>query len=147
MNKTVIVRDLTLNFANVYSTVSPFGEDQWDVQVTTPDADKAKELIDLGVSMKEKDGVYKANIKRKFISSKTKKENSPPVVLDANKQPMTAGIGNGSKGHIKLYSYEYNVQGRSGIAAMFSAIQVIDLIEYTPGGPDFEVEGGDADGF
>ena len=147
-SKVAIVRDVEFHWANVIKPVSPFGAEQWDVQIRTVDLKKAAELTELGINMKKHDeGYLYANVKRKTKTNKGEAQK-PPIVIDANMQPLSDSIGNGSKGHIKVFSYEYNVQGRSGRSAMLSAIQVIDLIPYggsSGGDEDFTVEGGDAD--
>ena len=65
-----------------------------------------------------------------------------PSVLDASKAPLKEPIGNGSKGNIKVFSYEYKVGGRAGTAAMLSALQITDLVPYaeTKNEVDFDVE-------
>ena len=139
-SKTAIVRDLDFHWANLTKSHSPFGTEVWDVQIRTTNDDTAKELSDLGVAVKKHDeGYFFANVKRKTVTSKGDK-NTPVMVVDANKQPVTEEMGNGSKGHIKLFSYEYSTAGRSGVAAQLSAIQVVDFVEYKRGGDDFDIE-------
>ena len=79
---------------------------------------------------------FYANIKRK-AQRKDGSEQTPPKVLDVNKAEMTEDqinkMGNGSKGHIKLFSYNWDVGGRSGTPAMLVAIQVTDYLEYEGG--------------
>lgn len=141
-NQVAIVRDLEFFWANVYTAHSPFGTEQWDLQIRTEDKDKVKELEALGIKMKtHEDGFFFGNIKRKTTNAKGE-PNSAPVVLNAGKEQMTDNIGNGSRGNIKVFSYEYKVAGKSGRSAMLSAIQVTDLVEYkAAGGVDFDVEG------
>jgi len=140
---TAIIRDLEFYWANLQRPHAPFGTEQWDVQVRTDNKDTVKELESLGVKMKKNDeGVFFANIKRK-----TKKANGEPMdpvkVVDAARNELKNSIGNGSKGHVKLFSYEWNVAGRSGRSAMLSAVQVTDLIEYNgKTGVDFDDESG-----
>ena len=130
MSKTVIIRDVTFNYAFVYKTHAPFGVDQWDIQVTTTDKTKADELKSVGVNMKDKDGVFVGNVKRKLANAKGEK-NNPPIVIDKNKNDLTDPIGNGSKGNLKLFCYDIKagpMKGKPG--AMLSAIQVTELIPY-----------------
>ena len=143
MSKTVIIRNVEFHYAHVFKPHSPFGTEVWDVQLRTDDADTAKQLIDVGVNMKEhEDGYFHANVKRKTVTSQGKPQ-SPVVVVDRNKQPIadTVMIGNGSKGHVKLFSYNWEQQGRKGTSAMLSAMQIVDLIEYEGSETvDFDVE-------
>jgi len=67
---------------------------------------------------------------------------TPPTVVDASKTPMSEPIGNGSKGNMKVFSYEYKVGGREGTTSMLTAIQVTDLVPYKASSQevDFDVE-------
>lgn len=141
MSKTVIIRNVEFHFANVFKPHAPFGTQIWDVQLRTTDEDTVKELMDIGVNMKKHDdGYFHANVKRKTISSKGE-PMQPPVVVDAAKNPIESGIGHGSKGHVKLFSYDWQQQGRSGTSAMLVAMQVVDLIKYEGSDSvDFDIE-------
>ena len=141
MSKTVIIRNVEFHFAHVVKSHAPFGTEIWDVQLRTEDEGTAKELMDVGVNMKKHaDGYFHANVKRP-VESRKGEAMKAPVVVDKNKQPVEGMIGHGSKGHVKLFSYDYNVQGRSGTAAMLVAMQITDLVEYKGGDSvDFDVE-------
>jgi hypothetical protein len=41
-------------------------------------------------------------------------------------------IGNGTKVNVNLWQYEYEAPGRKGIATSLTAVQVVELKEYTP---------------
>jgi hypothetical protein len=62
---------------------------------------------------------------------------TPPLVVDSQNNPVTEIIGNGSKIRVKANVYEWAFQGKKGVAAGLSAVQVVDLIPYT-GGTAFE---------
>lgn len=138
-NQTVVVRDVTFNWPKLVTAHAPFGTMQWDIQVVTENEATKDQLESLGVKMKQGDNGYYANIKRKAISAKGE-PNKPPVVVDAEKSPMESSMidsmGNGSKGNIKLFSYDWSVGGREGTAAMLVAIQVTDYVVYEGGGND-----------
>jgi len=137
--KTVIIRDLEIHWANVYTPHSPFGTEIWDIQIRTDDEKKAKEIGELGISLKQHDdGYYFGNVKRKTISAKGEPLKAPEVI-DSSKAPVTAPIGNGSKGNIKVFSYPYKVGARSGISAMLLALQITDLVPYANSEDDFDV--------
>lgn len=144
MSKTVIIRNVEFHFANLMKSHAPFGEEIWDVQIRVTDEDTIKTLKELGVNMKpHDDGYHHANVKRR-VKNRKGDANTPVVVVDAQKNPWnpTVNIGHGSTGHIKLFSFDYNVGGRSGTGAMLSAVQVVDLVEYKGSdGVDFDVEG------
>ena len=132
-NTTAIVRDVVFNWPKLTKAHSPFGTLQYDIQVVTDNEETKAQLEALGVKMKEgADGFY-ANIKRK-AQRKDGSEQTPPKVLDVNKAEMTEDqinkMGNGSKGLIKLFSYNWDVGGRSGTSAMLVAIQVTEYLEY-----------------
>ena len=143
-SQTAIIRDLELYWANLYKPHAPFGTEIFDVQIRTTDEDKVKVLKDLGVNLKKHDdGYYFGNVKRKTVNAKGDPMD-PPKVVDSSKAALSDPIGNGSTGNIKLFSYEYKVGGRSGRAAMLTAVQVVDLVPYeAKGDVDFDVEGED----
>ena len=134
---TSIIRDVEFHWANVHKPHAPFGANIWDIQVRTTDADTYEELKSRGVNMKtHDDGYYYGNVKRNEKNRKGE-PNDPPRVVDEFKAPITDSIGNGSKGNIMIFTYDYNVSGRKGTGAMLSAIQVTDLVEYS-GSVDFD---------
>ena len=57
---------------------------------------------------------------------------TPVRVVDKDKNPIKDLIGNGSKGNVILYSYNWEVSGRSGIKTVLIAVQVTELIKYVP---------------
>ena len=143
MSKTVIIRNVALHFPHLVKSHSPFGQEIWDVQLRTEDMDTVKSLQDAGVKMKKHDdGYYHANVKRNVVNRKGDK-NTPVVIVDKDKQlvPETVSIGNGTVANLKLFSYDWSVGGKSGTSAMLSAVQVMELVEYTGGDSvDFDVE-------
>jgi len=141
-SKVAIVRDLEIYWANVYKPHSPFGTEIYDIQVRTTDEDKVKELADLGITLKKHDdGYFFGNVKRKTVNAKGEPMDGP-TVLDAAKAQLKDPIGNGSKGNIKVFSYEYKVGNKAGTAAMLSALQITDLVPYADSNSevDFDVE-------
>lgn len=143
---TAIVRDVEFFWANVKKPHAPFGTQQWDVQLRTTDKETKKQLESLGVKMKEADeGYFFANVKRKTVKANGDAMD-PPQVIDSKRMPVDDNIGNGSKGHVKLFSYPYKVGGRSGIGCMLVALQVVEHIKYEgKTGVDFDDESGSTD--
>ena len=133
MTKTVVIRDLEFNYPALAKPKSPFGTEQWEVQVATTNKDTIKELEAAGLKLRESDGKKVCNIKRKTVTAKGDKM-SPPKVLDKDKQEMAydaiAKIGNGSKGAIKVFTYDWSVGGRSGKSAMLTEVMITDYKEY-----------------
>ena len=129
--RNVKVTDVELNWAKLDTPVSPFGTAQWELQLATDDKAKAKEMTDLGLMVKEKDGKFVVNVKRKA----TRSDGSPmdPVrVVDINREPIMdrRSIGNGSKGNVILWQYPYDVMGRKGMGTSLTAVQVTKLEVY-----------------
>lgn len=140
-NQTIVVRDLTFNWPKLVASHSPFGTLQWDIQVVTDNEATKAQLEASGVKMKTGENkTWYANIKRKAIKANGE-EQDPPKVMDLEKEPMDkariTSMGNGSKGHIKLFSYDWNVGGKSGVSAMLVALQVTDYVAYEGAGEDF----------
>jgi hypothetical protein len=145
--QVAVVRDVEFHYPHLATAHAPFGSDIWDVQLRTNDQDTAKRLTDLGVGIKkhDKEGYFFGNVKRP-TTNKAGDVNKAPEVLDAAKSktaidPRT--IGHGSKGHVKVFSYEYDFNGKQGTGVQLLAIQITDLVKYEPksGGDDFGVEG------
>ena len=144
MSKSILISDLEFHYAKLGKPVSPFGTEQWEMQLRTTSKETKAQLEEAGVSVKLKeddDGntYYAASVKRKTTDRKGNRMD-PPRVVDTKRQAVDGDkIGNGSKGNIILFSYEYEVQGRSGTAAMLTAVQVTDLKIYEGGsGIDFD---------
>ena len=133
MSSTVIIRDLEFNYPSLAKPKAPFGTEQWEIQVATSDPEKKAELEAAGCKVREKDGKFIANVKRKTVSSKGEPLEAPNVV-DSKKEPLSktdiAKIGNGSRGNIKVFCYDWKAGGRSGTSCMLSAVQIIDLVKY-----------------
>ena len=132
MSKVVVIRDVEFNWPALATPKAPFGTEQWEVQVATTDKAKKKELEEVGCKVREVEGKYVTNVKRKTKSAKGEALDRPKVVgQDKEELPVETirRIGNGSKGAIKVFSYEWNVSGRSGTSCMLTEVQVTDLIE------------------
>lgn len=71
-------------------------------------------------------------------------ENEPPVVIDAQKNPMTKLIGNGSIVNVQYTPFEWEMNGKRGVSPLLKKVQVVNLVPY---GDDFDVvEGGYVEG-
>lgn len=141
MSKTVVIRDVTFNWPKLVNAHSPFGSLQYDIQVVTDSEATKAQLEDAGVKMKKGENkTWYANVKRKAVNGKGE-TNEPPRVLNSEKEPMSKDLiqtmGNGSKGHLKLFSYDWEVGDRKGKSGMLVAIQVTDYVAYEGAGEDF----------
>ena len=129
-NSTTIIRDVTLNYAKVYkSEVNPFGKDQFDIQIEF-DKSRSDEMSQFGKIRALPNGNMALNVSRPAKNGKGQKAKIR--VIDGEKNDMTDGIGNGSKGNVMVYSYDWNVAGKSGRKTILIAVQVTDLVEYNP---------------
>jgi len=144
---TKIIDNCSFFWAKLDKPVNPFGSgDAWELQIRTDDVMVAEDwqMKSLNVKSKEEDGkmVYYVNLKRWAKSPSTGKTYEPPKVLDGAKEPVDPSIvGNGSKGKVKVYQYEWSKGARKGITSIMVAVQVLDLVEYKPeASVDFDVE-------
>jgi hypothetical protein len=133
----------------------------WSVQIRTSDPDQAKEWKKLNVNVKplkrkQKDEqgnvieddfgeaqyepVLDENGKQYYgcsLNKPSKKrdgtDNRPVAVVGGDLSEVDpTKIGNGSVGNVRVYQYEYSVDGNEGIASMLMAIQVTLLKEFEP---------------
>ena len=137
-NSTSIIRDVTLNYAKVYTAEeNPFGKTIFDIQLEFG-KDRIDEMKAYGKVRELSNGNFAINIDRPATNSKGQ-ANSIRVV-NTEKAPITAPIGNGSTGNVMVYSYDWSMQGRSGRKTVLIAVQVTNLIEYNPdSGVDFDI--------
>ena len=139
--------DVEINWAKLSKPVSPFGSPQWELQIVVPD-NRAGELSSNHLNVKPakdakgqlRPGFVAVSLKRKAIKADGS-ENGKVRVVDADAQPMenVDQIGNGSRGNVIVFQYEYSNNGRSGIASSLTAVQITELEVYNGGGSsDFE---------
>ena len=140
--KTFIIRDLEFFWAKLTKPeANRFGNEVYDLQVRFPKKRK-REMEKLGFKVRVVDsdtGAMGTNISRK--SKNAKGEATPVRVVNSLKQPLDKMIGNGSKGHVIVYQYPWNMGGRSGTKTILVAVQVTDFIEYKDDSVDFDVIG------
>ena len=136
--RSIIVKDLIAKYCRISGAdapVNPFGSKQWEMQITTEDPAKVKELTEAGLTVKQDKNdpkIHTVNLKRKGIKADGN-PNAPVKIVDSQLQPLAGdNIGNGSKVNVNLWQYEYEAPGRSGVATSLTAVQVTELVEYTP---------------
>jgi len=135
-NSTTILRNVTLNYAKVYKPqTNQYGKEIFDIQLEF-DKKRVKEMSEFGKVRDLPNGNFAINITRPSKNSKGQK-NSIRVV-DGEKNSMKADIGNGSIGNVMVYSYDWEFGGKSGRKTVLIAVQVTDLVAYTPT-EDFDV--------
>jgi|TARA_R110000822_G_scaffold26240_2_gene79113 hypothetical protein len=116
-------------------------EPMWRIDLAVDD-DTASDLAKQGIALGETniDGNTIKNIikfKRK-VSKNNGDKNTPPTLVDGQKRPLDKIIGNGSKVVVMYKSYDWNYKGKTGVGLDLQAVQVKELVEYTPK-EDFEV--------
>ena len=129
------IDNVELNWAKLARPVNPFGTEQWELQIATKDKAIAENWAANHFTVKN-DKVdpekFTVSLKRKAVKADGS-ANGPVKVVDAQAQPFAdvSTIGNGSTGNVVVYQYAYETAGRSGIASSLTAIQVLDLKEYS----------------
>ena len=129
LNSSTILRNVSFYYAKLDKPVSPFGTDIYDLQVRFP-KERVQEMSAFGKVREVEGGEFAINITRKAVNSK--KQKTPVRVVDQDKNPIKDLIGNGSTGNVIVYSYDWEVSGRTGRKSVLIAIQVTDLIKYVP---------------
>ena len=136
-NSSNIVRDVTFYYAKLDKPVSPFGTEIYDLQVRFP-KHRIPEMSVFGKVREVEDGNFAVNITRKAMNAK--KQKTPVRIVDTDKNPIKDLIGNGSTGNVIVYSYPWEVSGRSGVKTILVAVQVTNLLKYVPeASVDFDV--------
>jgi len=129
LNSSTILRNVSFYYAKLDKPVSPFGTDIYDLQVRFP-KERVQEMSAFGKVREVEGGEFAINITRKAVNSK--KQKTPVRVVDQDKNPIKDLIGNGSTGNVIVYSYDWEVSGRTGRKSVLIAIQVTNLIKYVP---------------
>jgi hypothetical protein len=120
---------------------------RWELQIRTTNKEVKKlwESMDLKpklVEDEESGGVYyRVNLSKKAFK-KDGEANDPVEVVNGNLDKIDpSSIGNGSIGNIRVYQYEYNNEGKKGIASTLMKVQVTKHVVYVPkGNPDDEFD-------
>jgi len=128
-NTSTIIRNVNFYYAKLDKPVSPFGTDIYDLQVRFP-KERVQEMSAFGKVREVEDGNFAINLTRKAMNSK--KQKTPVRVVDTDKNPIKDLIGNGSDGNVIVYSYDWEVSGRTGRKSVLIAVQVTNLIKYVP---------------
>ena len=117
-------------------------EPRWSIDLAVDDK-SANDLKEQGIALGETtiDEKTISNIVRfkRKVQKANGDKNTQPQLVDASKNPLDKIVGNGSKVKVMYKPYEWNFKGKKGMGLDLQAVQVIDLIEYTPR-EDFDVE-------
>jgi hypothetical protein len=123
-------------------------EPMWRIDLAVDDA-TASEFQKQGFSIGEtviNDETIKNIIKfKRKVSKVNGDKNQQPQLVDSEKKPLDKIVGNGSKVKVMYKSYDWNYKGKTGKGLDLQAVQVLDLVEYTPN-DEFKSEGKSSDG-
>ena len=144
----VLLSDVEINYARLSRpVVNKFNQkEQYEAQIVLSDAQVA-ELNGHGLKTKEKNGVKFIQAKRNALKANGE-DNGQVRVVDGDKRPFDANIGNGSRGNVILWVYPYSGPTGAGISASLTAVQVVDHVPQESGDSiDFDVvSGGSSEG-
>ena len=139
-----LLKHVRCRWASIVEPNTKF-DPRWEIEAELNDQQAAL-FADAGVRLKEDDGIKLVRFKRNVSGTRkdgTKYKLDPPKVVDGNKQPFEKLVGNGSLVNIAYELNNWTVAGNSGTSARLSAVQVLELVQYSgSGGADeFETEG------
>ena len=125
------------------SLIRPNGkfEPMWRIDLAVDDntaADLAKEGIALGETVIDGNTIKNVVKFKRKVSKANGDKNQPPSIVDGQKQPLDKIVGNGSKVVVMYKSYDWNYKGKTGKGLDLQAVQVKNLVEYTPK-EDFDI--------
>ena len=135
----MILRNVELHWAKLDPANVDMGFDgtkpQWNTKVIIRDRDQKAEFIEMGLNPKTEDdesGVFYSIRVMKNAVQKNGKPASPVVVVGPDKTPIADvnSIGNGTLANVKLRTFEWTFNGKSGIGNRLEAIQIVKLVEY-----------------
>jgi hypothetical protein len=112
----------------------------WSIQIEVDDNNRSViESAGLTISNKGDDRGDFVTIKRKVARKDGTSRQGPSVKDSQNNAWDGKLIANGSTVNVKAVPFEWSYAGKSGVSADLAAVQVVDFIEYSSGGDDFEV--------
>jgi len=107
------------------------------------DDEVANEFRSRGFTIKDMEEGPALLIKRK-VNGPNGMVRPAPKLLDRNKQPLNAAVGNGSKVRVQYKEWETTWNGTLYKGLDFQAMQVLDLVEYaSPDGAEFDIMDGE----
>ena len=83
-----------------------------------------KALEEAGVNVRNKDD------KGFFVTAKSK--NYTISTVDQEGNPISAKVGNGSRGIALIKTYPYNMNGKKGVGVGINKLVITKLVEYSP---------------
>lgn len=121
-------------WAKVYTPDEKYGP-KYSIEVKLDDANlkKYREAGCQGNPSKDGEGYYTFRRVKTMLTRKGEvKEFGPPAVFDAEGNPSTVSIGNGSEVTVKVETYPTD----KGVGTRLKAVRVDKLVKYNDGGND-----------
>ena len=134
------IMDVELNWVKLDTPVkTPFGHEQYEMQIATEDKDVAAKWKSDDLNVKEKDGKFTVSLKRKALRADGS-DNGKVRVVDPGLNPVAnvREIGNGSRGNVIVWQAPYDSYGRKGVSSSLTAVQITVFERYVPTGVDFD---------
>jgi hypothetical protein len=116
-------------------------EPMWRIDLALDDdtaAQFAKEGFTLGETTIDGETIKNIIKFKRKVSKNNGDKNQPPMIVDGAKKPLDKIVGNGSKVVVMYKSYDWNYKGKTGKGLDLQAVQVKNLVEYTPK-EDFDI--------
>jgi hypothetical protein len=138
--KETYVLEGTVNWAKVHA---PDENDKFSLEFE-PDKEGIKLLKSLGIDImtektrtdketgKETTTTVPAFVKMKRYAKDPEGNLKKFRIIDADLEPVTALIGNGSRCKVEFFAKDWTFKAKSGTYAYLVGLQVIDLVQYTP---------------
>ena len=133
-------------WAEIINPCTRFDEDFWGMNILVDDDNR--ELIEeagFKIHSDERHPTDYIKTKLNYINKAKGRPNTPPTVLDSQKNPWDEStlIGNNSLVTAKIIPNPWKRDKRSGVSATLRSVQVLELVPYLDSGGDFPVvEGG-----
>jgi hypothetical protein len=111
----------------------------WELQIRTTNKDVKKSWEAMNLKVKaivpDEEGVapyYRVNLRKKTIKNDQEKASPVKVVNGAMEDIDPNSIGNGSVGNVRIFQYEYPLEGspKPGIATVLMGVQVTKHIVF-----------------
>ena len=110
-------------------------EPMWRIDLAVDDATASefqKQGFQIGETVVDNQTIKNIIKFKRKVSKPNGDKNQQPQLVDAEKKPLDKIVGNGSKVKVMYKSYDWNYKGKTGKGLDLQAVQVLDLIEYTP---------------
>lgn len=118
----------------------------WEIQIRTTNKETKKQWEALSLPVKavvpdEGPAYFRVNLKKKTIKSDGEKSSPVKVVNGALEDVDPGSIGNGSRGNVQIFQYEYTQAGKKGLASVLMKVQITKHVVFKrkPRDDDFEM--------